>query len=199
MSTQSDPGGLAGLKRLAVDVLSGWMFLALFLTTGDIYLATGAALVAGIGQVVWMISRRQKIDPMQWMAMVLVVGLGGAAIVTHNPTFVVFKPSIFEAGLALMMLRPGWMTRYAPARSRDFVPPGLMLFWGYLWAAAWFALAVSNPLVASTYGLKTWAIYTNVSPFVLLGVLFGLGLLVFPRVVRHVARARGVALPARSV
>ena len=60
MSTQSDPGGLAGLKRLAVDVLSGWMFLALFLTTGDIYLATGAALVAGIGQVVWMISRRQR-------------------------------------------------------------------------------------------------------------------------------------------
>ena len=136
---------------------------------------------------------------MQWMATILVVGLGGATIVTRNPTFVVFKPSIFEAGLALMMLRPGWMTRYAPARSRDFVPPGLMLFWGYLWAAAWFALAVSNPLVASTYGLKTWAIYTNVSPFVLLGVLFGLGLLVFPPVVRHVARARGVALPARSV
>ena len=136
MSDQKAPSALAGFKQLAVDVLAGWIFLALFLTTGDIFLATGAAVATGLGQVAWMIWRKQKIDPMQWMAMVLVVGLGGATIVTRNPTFVVFKPSIFEAGLAIMMLRPGWMTRYAPARAREFVPPGLMVFWGYLWAGA---------------------------------------------------------------
>ena len=194
MANAAGAGGATGFKRLAIDVLAGWLFLALFLITGDIFLATAAGVATGLGQAVWMIWRRRKVDPMQWMALALVVGLGGATLLTRNPTFVVFKPSIFEAGLALMMLRPGWMTRYAPARSPGLVPPGLMLFWGYLWAAAWFALAVSNLVVARSFGLKAWAIYTNVSPFVLLGVLFGLGFLVFPAVVRAQARARGVTL-----
>lgn len=193
-------GGLGGiLKRIAVDVLAGWVFLAVFLTTNNILLATGVGLVIGLGQVIWMISRRQTIDPMQWMAMALVVVLGGATILLHNPTFVVFKPTIFEGCLAAMMLRPGWTTRYAPARARDVLPPGLMLFWGYLWAAAWFALAASNLLVARVYGLKAWAIYTNLSPFVLLGVLMGLGLLIFPPLVRRIARERGIDLKSRVV
>ena len=190
-------GGVLGtLKRIAVDVMAGWVFLAVFLTTNNILLATGVGLVIGLGQVIWMIWRRQTIDPMQWMAMGLVVVLGGATMLTHNPTFVVFKPSIFEGGLAAMMLRPGWTIRYAPARARDLLPPGLMLFWGYLWSMAWFALAASNLLVARVWGLKAWAIYTNISPLVLVGVLIGLGILIFPPIVRRIARERGVLLSA---
>ena len=191
--------GLGGLKRIAVDVLAGWVFLAVFLITKDIFLATALGIVFGVGQIIWMISRKQKVDPMQWMALVLVIGLGSASILTRNPTFVVFKPTIFEGGLAAMMLRPNWAIRYAPAYARDLMPPGLMLFWGYLWSAAWFALAASNLLVARVYGLRAWAIYTNFSPFVLLGVLMGLGLLIFPPMVRRIARERGVTLPPRPV
>ena len=193
-------GGLLGvLKRMAVDVLAGWAFLAVFLTTNNVFLATGVGLLIGLGQLIWMISRRKPVDPMQWMAMALVVVLGGATILTHNPTFVVFKPSIFEGCLAAMMLRPGWAVRYAPDRTRDLLPPGLMMFWGYVWSAAWFALAASNLLVARVYGLKAWAIYTNLSPFVLLGVLMGLGMLIFPPMVRRIARERGVSLSSRPV
>ena len=186
--------GLGSLKRLSVDVLSGWAFLAAFLTTNNIFLATGVGVAIGLGQAIWMIVRRQAVDPMQWMALALVLGLGSASILTRNPTFVVFKPSIFEGCLALMMLRPGWMRRYAPPRANEFLPPALVLCWGYLWAAAWFALAASNLLVARVYGLKAWAIYTNLSPFALLAVLFGAGFLVFPPMVRRAARARGASL-----
>ena len=200
MADQMNPSeGLGGLKRIAVDVLAGWVFLAVFLITKDIFLATALGIVFGVGQIIWMIWRKQKIDPMQWMALALVIGLGSASILTRNPTFIVFKPTIFEGGLAAMMLRPNWALRYAPAYTRDLLPPGLMLFWGYLWSAAWFALAASNLLVARVYGLKAWAIYTNFSPFVLLGVLMGLGMLIFPPMVRRRARERGVSLrPARG-
>jgi intracellular septation protein A len=189
-------GVLNPLKRMAVDVLAGWVFLAVFLTTNNIYLATGVGLPIGLGQIVWMISRRQAIEPMQWMATGLVVVLGGATILFHNPTFAVFKPSIFEGCLAAMMLRPGWTIRYAPARARALLPRGLMLFWGYLWSAAWFALAASNLFVARVYGLRAWAIYTNISPLALLAVLFGSGMLIFPPLVRRIARQRGVSLAA---
>lgn len=182
-----------GLKRLAIDVAPGWLFLAVYLTTNDIFLATAVGAGIGVGQALWMILRRQKTDPMQWMATALVIGLGAATLLTHNPTFVVFKPSIFEAALALTMLRPGWMTRYAPGRSVELVP-GLWVFWGYVWAAAWFALAASNLYVARAYGLRAWAIYTSVSPFVVLGALTVMGLLVFPPAIRRQARLRGVTL-----
>ena len=189
----------SGLRRLAVDILSGWLFLAVYLTTDNIYLATAAGVATGVLQALWAIARRQKVDPMQWMALALVVVLGGATMLTHNPTFVVFKPSIFDACLGAMMLRPGWMARYSPAQVRDLVPRRLTVFWGYLWAAAWFALAASNIAVARVYGLKAWAIWTNLSPIALVALLTGLGILVFRPVVRRNARARGVVLSSRPV
>ena len=191
MTESVAPPATMGLKRLAIDVLAGWIFLALFLITGDIFLATGAGVVAGIGQFIWAISHRQKIDPMQWMALILIIGLGGSTIVTRNPAFLVLKPSIFEVGLAMMMLRPGWMVRYAPARAQG-AARGLLLFWGYLWAAAFFVLAISNILVERAFGLKVWAVYTNISPLVLVALLAGLGAVVFPLARR--ARQRAAAL-----
>lgn len=182
-----------GLKQLAIDVLSGWVFLALFLATNNIFLATGAGLAAGVGQAIWMICRKQKTHPMQWMATALVVGLGVATLLTRNPTFVVFKPSILEAGIAAIMLWPGWIARYLPARRLQSVPPRLIVFWGYLHSAAWFACAASNLLVAQAYGLKAWAIYANFAPLAVMGALTGLGFLVFPSSIRR-ARERGVAL-----
>jgi intracellular septation protein A len=185
------PSALAPLKRLAVDVLAGWVYLAIFLATGNIYLSVAVALAAGLCQLIWAIARRQKTDPMQWMALGLVVVLGGATLVTHNPTFVVFKPSIFEAALATMMLRPGWMIRYSPGRIGELIPR-LSVAWGYVWAVSFFALAATNPYVASAYGLKAWAVWTNFSPLILVAVLWALSLLIFPPIVRRAARARGI-------
>jgi intracellular septation protein len=198
VSVEISSGVGANLKRVAVDILSGWLFLAVYLVTDSIYLATALGVATGIGQALWMISHRQKVDPMQWMVLVLVIGLGGATILTRNPTFIVFKPSIFESCVGLMMLRPGWMLRYVPSRSRELIPR-LLFVWGYVWAVAWFALAASNIVIARVYGLKAWAIYTNFSALVLWVVLMGLGFLVFPPVVRHVARARSIVLSSPSV
>jgi intracellular septation protein A len=190
-------GGQGGFKRMAVDMMSGILFLAIYLSTNDIYLAVGVGVATGLAQAIWMIARRQKTDAMQWMALALVLVLGLTTIFTHNPTFAVFKPSIFEACLAAMMLRPGWMARYTPAYARDFVPQGLLVFWGYLWAGAWFAMAASNYVVFRVFGLKAWAIYTSVSPWALLAALTVLGLLVFPPITRRRALAAGVDLKAR--
>jgi intracellular septation protein A len=182
---------------MAVDMLSAALFLVLFLTTGNLFLAVALGVAAGVCQAIWMIARKQSIDPMQWMAMALVVVLGGATLVTHNPTFVVFKPTIFEGAMAAMMLRPGWAARYAPSYVGDLLPRWLTLFVGYVWAAAWFALAASNLVVARVWGLKAWAVYTSFSPWVLLVVLMGSGILIFPPMVRREARARGIDLAAR--
>lgn len=190
---QVNSGIGATLKRMAVDILSGWLFLAVYFATDNIYLATVLGVATGVGQAFWMISRRQQVDPMQWMALILVIGLGSATILTQNPKFIVFKPSIMESCFGVVMLRPGWLARYVPSRARELVPR-LLFLWGYVWAAAWFALAASNLVVAHVYGLKAWAVYTNFTPFLLAPALMGLGALIFPPVIRRVARARGLVL-----
>jgi len=186
------------LKRMAIDILSGWLFLAVYFATDNIYLATALGVASGLGQAFWMISRRQKVDPMQWMGLILVIGLGGATILTRNPKFIVLKPSIMESCFGVVMLRPGWLARYVPSRARELVPR-LLFVWGYAWAAAWFALAASNLVVAHVYGLKAWAVYTNFTPFLLALALMGLGALVFPPVVRRVAHSRGIVLSSGRV
>jgi intracellular septation protein len=198
MSPPIGSGIAASLKRMAVDILSGWIFLAVYFATDNIYLATAVGVAIGLAQTFWMISHRRKVDPMQWMALVLVVGLGSATILTRKPEFIVFKPSIMESCFGFMMLRPGWLLRYAPSRSRELIP-GLLFVWGYVWAAAWFALAASNLIVAHVYGLKAWAVYTNFTPFLLAPALMGLGALVFPPVVRRVAHAREIAVSSGRV
>ncbi len=197
METRLAPSIMPVLKRLAIDILVGWLFLAIFLATNNIYLATAVGLATGVCQTIWMLARRQKIDPMQWMAMVVVMVLGAATMVTHNPTFVVFKPSIFDACIGAMLLRPGWMDRYAPPQVMDLVPKGLKVFWGYLWSFSWFALAAINLAVERVYGLKAWAIWTSISPMALVILLTVSGFLVFPPIVRRAARARGIAFSSR--
>lgn len=203
MAVSDKPGGgeMGGLgpllKRMAADLFAAVLFLVLYRATGDITLAVGLGLAAGIGQAIWMIARRQSIDPMQWMSLALVVVLGGSTLVTRNPAFVLYKPSISEAAMATMMLRPGWAARYAPSYVGDLLPRWLTVSVGYLWSLAFFALAASNLVVAQVWGLKAWALYTAISPWVVFAVLMGLGLLIFPPMVRSAARARGIDLTAR--
>jgi hypothetical protein len=85
-----------------------------------------------------------------------------------------------------------------PSQVSDLVPRGVVVLWGYLWAFSWFALAASNLAVDRVYGLRAWAMWTNISPLVLVAMLTCSGMLVFPPLVRRAARARGIAFTSRA-
>src|ERR1022692_3647721 len=103
------------MKTLTLDLISSLLFLVVILITNNIYLATGLGIVAGLAQIAWLISRKQTVDATQWMSLGLVLVMGAATILTRDPRFVMIKPSIVQAGVGLMMLRPGWIERYMPA------------------------------------------------------------------------------------
>ena len=186
------------MKPLLIDMAASLLFLAVVAITGDVYLATGVGLVTGIGLIVWRKLNRQPIDLMQVMVLGLVVGLGGATLVTRNPHFVMWKPVIIHSCIGAMMLRPGWTIRYMPAFAVDLIPRGLMLMWGYLWSAAMFAVAGSSLAVAYMAGPRTWALYTAVAPWAVIAILTLAALVIFPPIVRRNAKARGVLLPSQQ-
>jgi intracellular septation protein A len=181
-----------GLRRMGGDFLFSIVLMVVLLVTGNIYLATAIGLAIGIAQVIWLKLHRQAVDPMQWAALGLIAVLGTATLVLHDPRYVVAKPSIFMAGFGVVMLRPGWMLRYLPPALLDRIPRWTFVTWGYVWAAAFFALAVANLVVAHYAGLKAWSAFSSIAPWVVVVLLMVLPRIIFPPIVRFCAR-RGAA------
>jgi intracellular septation protein len=147
------------------------LFLALFIMTKDIMLATSFGIVVGLGQVAYGLAHgRQTIGALQWASLALIAVLGSATLLTHNPRFVMFKPTAVQAILGAVMLRPGWMERYVPAAEREAARPLLTAF-GFVWAGLMFLLAALNVLLVVAADPVTWAwFHLFVPPISMIGL-----------------------------
>jgi intracellular septation protein A len=151
--------------RLLTDFLSTIVFLALYLTTGNVVLATSVAIAGAVAQVVYSRVKGKPLAFMTYASLALVIVLGGATLLTNDPRFVLAKPSIAHFAIGAIMLRRGWMLRYMPPLVSETIPQYVTVA-GYAWAALMFALGLGTIAVAATGDLRLWAIYVSV---VLLG------------------------------
>ncbi|HYC24990.1 MAG TPA: septation protein IspZ, partial [Roseiarcus sp.] len=115
-------------KFLLLDLASTIFFLAVFLVTDNIRLSVILGVALGVGQIGWELVRKRPIDAMQWTSLILVVGAGGATLVTNDPRFVMLKPSVIYALVGAVMLRKGWMNRYLPEIAKEVVPDIAVIF-----------------------------------------------------------------------
>ncbi len=152
----------AGLFLLE-DLLSTVFFMVLISVTHDVTLATGAAIVIGMAQVALCWIRRKPVDAMQWLSLGLVVTMGGATLLTHDPRFVMVKPTLVLTAIGVVMLKKGWMNRYLPEVVTSHAP-GLGTTFGYIWAGMMFATAALNLVVAFGTDPRTWAVVMSTVP-----------------------------------
>ena len=158
-------------RPLAADLLSTLFFVVLINLTGDVMLATAVSMAVGIGQIVWLKWRRLPVAALQWMSLVLVISLGTASLLTHDPRFVMVKPTLVYLVIGVVMLQRGWMTRYMP----DVVMqnrPDLPVAFGYVWAAMMFATAALNLVIALTLSQAVWSAFLAIFPLVSKLLLF---------------------------
>jgi intracellular septation protein A len=148
-------------RRLASDFLSTIVFLVIYLATDNVILATAVAILGAIGQVVWARTKGQELGFMTWASLGLVIVLGGATLLTHDPRFVLAKPAIGHIAIGIIMLKRGWMLRYLPPIVTETIPEYVTLA-GYAWAALMFVLAAGTVAVAMTGDMKLWAFYVSV-------------------------------------
>lgn len=80
---------------------------------------------------------------MAWASLALVIVLGGATLLTHDPRFVLAKPAIRHFAVGAIMLKRGWMLRYLPTIVTENIPDYVTIA-GYAWAALIFALGAST-------------------------------------------------------
>jgi len=147
--------------RLGADFFSTIVFLAIYLTTDNVLLATGVAIAGAIAQVIYSRLRGKELGYMTWASLALVIVLGSATLLTHDPRFVLAKPAIGHFAIGIIMLKRGWMLRYMPAIVTETVPE-YVTFAGYAWAALMFVLGAGTIGVAMSGDMKLWTFYVTV-------------------------------------
>jgi intracellular septation protein A len=155
---------LRAFKPLVGDFLSTIFFIALFEITRNVVLATSIGIAAGVVQFIWLKSRRHKIELMQYASLALVIVLGTATLITHDPRFVMIKPSIAGFAVATVMLQRGWQLRYLPPIVKENAGETFLIAWGYLWSALYFGMAAVNLVISQRYGLHVWAAFNATVP-----------------------------------
>jgi intracellular septation protein len=184
------------LMPILRDLLSTFLFVSLFLATGNIFWATGFGIALGVAQTVWKKFGNLPIGPLQWLSLVLITVFGVTTIVTHNPHFIMIKPTLLWIALGSVMLRRDWMAPYLPPIVTDNLDDPLIVRAGYAWAALMFSLAGMNLVVAYTMSQKFWAVYALVVPDISLLVLFTAQYFMFRKLVVEKMRARAAAQTA---
>jgi len=142
-------------RAILEDLASTLLFLGLYLLTHNVLLAVGLGMALALVQIGWKLAQRSKIDTLQWVSLFLVIASGSATLITHNPVFVMLKPSAIYLLVGWAMLQRGWMLRYMPERAKQYLPD-LIITFGYVWAALMFFSAVLNVVLATSLSVVAW-------------------------------------------
>src|SRR3954453_14256621 len=146
--------------RLLYDFLSAIVFLVLYLSTGNVVLATSVAVAGAVAQVIYSRLKGQPLSFMTYASLALVIVLGTATLLTNDPRFVLAKPSIAHFAIGAIMLKRGWMLRYMPPIVTETIPEYVTLA-GYAWAGLMFVLGAGVIAVAATGDIKLWTFYVT--------------------------------------
>jgi intracellular septation protein len=155
---------LFAVRPLALDLLSTLVFVILSAVTHNVLLATAVAMASGGARVVWLLARKQRVNAMQWMSLGLVAVFGAATLFTHDPRFMMAKPTVIYLLVGAAMLERGWLLPYLPPAARDHLDDAVMIGWGYVWAGLMFATAALNMVFALGTSLAVWSAFVAIFP-----------------------------------
>ena len=130
----------------------------------DIYTATIVAMVATIGQILWVYYRHRKIDAMQWVSLVMIIVFGSLTIFLHDKTFIQLKPTalywLFSGALFIsaQFFDKNWI-KVLMGKQVTLKPERSHTVWHQLnmaWAGFFFLMGALNLYIAFEYSEETW-------------------------------------------
>jgi len=131
---------------------------------GDIYTATIVAMVATIGQILWVYYHHRKIDAMQWVSLVMILVFGSLTIFLHDKTFIQLKPTalywLFSSVLFISseFFKKNWievlMGKQVTLKAQNSHSVWMTL--NRAWAAFFFFMGALNLYVAFEFSEEAW-------------------------------------------
>jgi intracellular septation protein len=145
--------------KLLLDFFPIILFFVAFKIAG-IYVATGVAIAATIAQIAWLRYSTGKVEPMQWVSLVVIVLFGGATIVAQNETFIKWKPTVLYWLMAATLAAGQLFFRKNLLKSlmgsQLELPDAAWRVTNWSWITFFGAMGVANLWVAYHFDTDTW-------------------------------------------
>ena len=139
----------------------------------DIYVATGAAIAATVGQIAWVWIRHGKVDTMLWVGLGLIGFFGGATLLLRDPVFIKWKPTVLYWLFAVALLFSAAVLRKNLIRkmleAQMALPEPLWSRLNLVWAVFFLGMGAANLYVAFNFSEDTWV---NFKLFGGMGLMF---------------------------
>jgi intracellular septation protein len=147
-----------------------------------ILLATAVAILATLGQVLWLLLRRRHVDTMLWVSLVIIVVFGGATIYFHDEMFIKWKPTVLYWCFALALLGAQLLMRKNLIRSlmgqQMSLPDPVWDKLNLAWSAFFAAMGALNLYIAFNFPLELWVNF-KMFGFIALMIAFVIGQTVY--------------------
>jgi intracellular septation protein len=145
--------------KLLLDFFPIILFFVAFKFAG-IYAATGIAIVATVAQIAWLRHSTGKVEPMQWIGLVVIVVFGGATIVLQNETFIKWKPTVLYWLMAGALAAGQLFFRKNLLKSlmgsQMELPEAAWRVTNWSWIFFFAVMGVANLWVAFNFDTNTW-------------------------------------------
>lgn len=96
------------MKKFLFDLFPLLLFFIAY-RFADIYVATGVAMVAALGQIAYIKLSGKKIEPMHWVNLLVIMVFGGATLWLQNDTFIKWKPTALYWLFGIVLLGSEWL------------------------------------------------------------------------------------------
>lgn len=127
---------------------------------GGIYIATAVSIVASIVQIGYLLIRHKKVDTAMWISLGIVIVLGGATLVSHDDTFIKWKPTALYWLFAIALLVSPLLFKKNIIRSmlseQITLPEAVWRKLNLSWAIFFIVMGLVNRYVALTYSTDVW-------------------------------------------
>jgi intracellular septation protein len=152
-------GCIISRMKFLFDLFPVILFFAAFSLTRDIYLATAVAMAATVGQVAFSWFKHRKVDTMQWVSLGLIVVLGGATLLLHDKSFIMWKPTVLYwlMGVGLLVSQAMGKQPLKSLMGKQLTLPEAV--WRRLnlaWVAFFAGMGALNLYVAFTFSEEVW-------------------------------------------
>ncbi|XZG71392.1 septation protein A [Chitinibacteraceae bacterium HSL-7] len=169
--------------KFLFDLFPILAFFGVYLASGDLFTATGVAIGATVIQVIFSWWRWRKVETTLWISAGLMVVLGGATLLAHDKTFILWKPTVLYWVFALILggvkLIKGRDVLRALMGDNMNMPAPIWSRVTWLFVAFFVAMGVLNLFVAFTYSEATWVNFKTFGTLALTAVfMVGIGLMI---------------------
>ncbi len=148
--------------KFLFDLLPILLFFITFKVWG-IFVATAVSIGTVILQILWVLSRRQRVEPMLWVNLGIISIFGGATLFFHNEVFIKWKPTVLYALMATTLLASKWFWNknllQTMMGNKLPLPKAIWAKLNLAWAGFFLVLGIANIAIAYTFPTQTWVTF----------------------------------------